>query len=82
MGGRGCVLCQFIEVVTFARFAFIFALRTIALGSRRFGHWVDQIHPNLAPNLGLDHNGMETTSRFLKLLVIFLTLLTGFYIPT
>ena len=32
IGGRGCVLCQFIEPVTFARCAFIFALRNIALG--------------------------------------------------
>ena len=31
IGGRGCVLCQFIELVTFARCAFIFALRNIAL---------------------------------------------------
>ena len=31
IGGRGCVLCQFIEPVTFARCAFIFALRNIAL---------------------------------------------------
>ena len=32
IGGRGCVLCQFIEPVTFARCAFIFALRNITLG--------------------------------------------------
>ena len=32
IGGRGCVLCQFIEPVTFARCVFIFALRNIALG--------------------------------------------------
>ena len=32
VGGRGCVLCQFIGPVTFARCAFIFALRNIALG--------------------------------------------------
>ena len=32
IGGRGCVLCQFIEPVTFARCAFIFALRNIAVG--------------------------------------------------
>ena len=32
IGGRSCVLCQFIEPVTFARCAFIFALRNIALG--------------------------------------------------
>ena len=32
IGGRGCVLCQFIESVTFVRCAFIFALRNIALG--------------------------------------------------
>ena len=32
IGGRGCVLCQFIESVTFARCTFIFALRNIALG--------------------------------------------------
>ena len=32
IGGRGCVLCQFIEPATFARCAFIFALRNIALG--------------------------------------------------
>ena len=32
IGGRGCVLCQFIEAVTFARCAFIFALRNITLG--------------------------------------------------
>ena len=32
IGGRGCVLCQFIEPVTFARCAFIFALWNIALG--------------------------------------------------
>ena len=31
-GGRGCVLCQFIEPVTFARCMFIFALQNIALG--------------------------------------------------
>ena len=31
IGGRGCVLCQFIELVTFERCAFIFALRKIAL---------------------------------------------------
>ena len=31
-GGRGCVMCQFIEPVTFACCAFIFALRNIALG--------------------------------------------------
>ena len=31
-GGRGCVLWQFIEPVTFARCTFIFALRNIALG--------------------------------------------------
>ena len=30
IGGRNCVLCQFIEPVMFARFAFIFALRNIA----------------------------------------------------
>ena len=32
IGGRGCVLCQFIESVTFARCPFIFALWNIALG--------------------------------------------------
>ena len=32
IGGRGCVLCQFIEPVTFSRSAFIFALRNISLG--------------------------------------------------
>ena len=32
IGGRDCVLCQFIEQVTFARCAFIFALWNIALG--------------------------------------------------
>ena len=32
IGGRGCVLCRFIEPVTFARCAFIFALWNIALG--------------------------------------------------
>ena len=32
IGGRDCVLCPFIEPVTFARCAFIFALRNIALG--------------------------------------------------
>ena len=32
IGGHGCVLYQFIELVTFARCAFIFALRIIALG--------------------------------------------------
>ena len=32
IGGRGCILLQFIEPVTFARCAFIFALRNIALG--------------------------------------------------
>ena len=32
IGGRGCVLCQFIEPITFARCAFIFGLRNIALG--------------------------------------------------
>ena len=32
IGGRNCVLCQFIEPVTFERCAFIFALRNIALG--------------------------------------------------
>ena len=32
IGGRDCVLCQFIEPVTFARCTFIFALRNIALG--------------------------------------------------
>ena len=32
IGGHGCVLCQFIEPVTFARCTFIFALRNIALG--------------------------------------------------
>ena len=31
IGGRDCVLCQFIEPATFARCAFIFALRNIAL---------------------------------------------------
>ena len=31
IGGRGCVLCQFIEPVMFARCAFIFALQNIAL---------------------------------------------------
>ena len=31
IGGCDCVLCQFIESVTFARCAFIFALRNIAL---------------------------------------------------
>ena len=32
IGGRGCVLCQFIELVMFARCAFIFALRNIVVG--------------------------------------------------
>ena len=32
IGGRGCVLCQIIEPVTFAHCTFIFALRNIALG--------------------------------------------------
>ena len=32
IGGRGCVLCQFIEPVTFVHCAFIFALRNITLG--------------------------------------------------
>ena len=32
IGGRDCVLCQFIEPVTFAHCAFIFALHNIALG--------------------------------------------------
>ena len=32
IGGRSCVLCEFIELVTFAHCAFIFALRNIALG--------------------------------------------------
>ena len=32
IGGHGCVLCKFIEPVTFVRCAFIFALRNIALG--------------------------------------------------
>ena len=31
-GGRDCVLCQFIEPVTFGHCAFIFALQNIALG--------------------------------------------------
>ena len=31
IGGCDCVLCQFIEPVTFARCAFIFALRNITL---------------------------------------------------
>ena len=31
IGGRGCVLHQIIETVTFARCAFIIALRNIAL---------------------------------------------------
>ena len=29
IGGRGCVLCQFIEPVTFASCAFLFPLQTI-----------------------------------------------------
>ena len=29
IGGRGCVLCHFIEPVTFARCAFIFPLRAV-----------------------------------------------------
>ena len=33
-GGRVCLLCQFIEAVTSARCAIIFALRNIALGGR------------------------------------------------
>ena len=32
IGGRGCVLCQFIEPVMYARCAFIFALWNNALG--------------------------------------------------
>ena len=32
IGGRLCVLCQFIEPVTFVHCAFIFALQNIALG--------------------------------------------------
>ena len=32
IGGRDCVLCQFIEQIKFARCAFIFALWNIALG--------------------------------------------------
>ena len=32
IGGRSCVLCQFIEPATFVRCVFIFALRNIALG--------------------------------------------------
>ena len=32
IGSHGCVLCQFMELVTFARCAFVFALRNIALG--------------------------------------------------
>ena len=32
IGGRDCVLCQFIEPVTFARGTFIFVLRNIASG--------------------------------------------------
>ena len=32
IGSHGCVLCQFIEPVTFARCAFIFALQNITLG--------------------------------------------------
>ena len=32
IGGCGCVLCQFIEPVTFARCVLLFALRNIALG--------------------------------------------------
>ena len=32
IGGCNCVLCQFIELVTFARFAFIFALWNITGG--------------------------------------------------
>ena len=32
IGGRGCVLCQIIEPVTFVRCAFIFALWNITLG--------------------------------------------------
>ena len=32
IGSRGCVLCQFIESVTFARCTFIFALQNIILG--------------------------------------------------
>ena len=35
IGSRGCVLCQLIEPVTFARCAFIFALRNIASHLRR-----------------------------------------------
>ena len=31
IGGRNCVLCQFIELVTFEHCAFIFELRNIAL---------------------------------------------------
>ena len=31
IGGRGCVLCQFIEPVTFARCTFIFVLQNIIL---------------------------------------------------
>ena len=32
IGGRGCVLCQFIEPVTFVRCMFLFGLQNIALG--------------------------------------------------
>ena len=32
IGGRGFVLCQFIDSVTFARCAFIFAIQNITLG--------------------------------------------------
>ena len=46
IGGRDCVLCQFIEPATFARCAFIFALRNIALGGylevkSMGGEWVE-----------------------------------------
>ena len=41
---RDCVLCQFVESVTFALCAFIFALRNIALGGfflRPLEEWAD-----------------------------------------
>ena len=45
IGSRGCVLCQFIEPVTFARCVFIFALRNIALGRYLVEHIRHDVRP-------------------------------------
>ena len=65
IGGRGCVLYQFIELATFARCAFIFALRNI-----RRNIYIEHLRNDSRPKYIAKFRAIECTRKLASLAII------------